>query len=154
LQPPPVRLRRADEEGDQRAPGGRRDRADDPRSLPRPLRREGALVPHVSRLQLARLDHTLRRRPRRRPRAGVDHPALGRAGHPAGPRRTTAGRRRWRTPRAARPRARRVRRRMTYTPTLFVCGLVLILIASLFVAAPLFRPARAGAAGDDASERA
>jgi len=43
---------------------------------------------------------------------------------------------------------------MTYTPTLFVCGLVLILIASLFVAAPLFRPARAGAAGDDASERA
>ena len=43
---------------------------------------------------------------------------------------------------------------MTYTPTLFVCGLVLILIASLFVAAPLFRRARAGAAGDDASERA
>ena len=42
---------------------------------------------------------------------------------------------------------------MTYTPTLFVLGLMVILIASLFVAAPLFRPARTGAAGDDASER-
>ena len=43
---------------------------------------------------------------------------------------------------------------MTYTPTLFVLGLVVILIASLFVVAPLFRPARAVASGDDVSDRA
>ena len=43
---------------------------------------------------------------------------------------------------------------MTATPALFVVGLLLILIASLFVAAPLFRPARTGVSGDDASERA
>ena len=41
---------------------------------------------------------------------------------------------------------------MTATPGLFVVGLLLILIASLFVAAPLFRPARTGVSGDDASE--
>jgi len=43
---------------------------------------------------------------------------------------------------------------MTATPGLFIVGLLLILIASLFVAAPLFRPARTGVSGDDASERA
>ena len=43
---------------------------------------------------------------------------------------------------------------MTYAPALFVSGLMVILIASLFVVAPLFRPARTGAPGDDASERA
>ena len=39
---------------------------------------------------------------------------------------------------------------MTYTPTLFVLGLMVILIASLFVAAPLFRPRATAAAGGDA----
>jgi len=43
---------------------------------------------------------------------------------------------------------------MTYTPALFLCGLVVILIASLYVVAPLFRPVRAGVTGDDGSERA
>jgi hypothetical protein len=43
---------------------------------------------------------------------------------------------------------------MTLTPALFALGLVLILVASLFVVGPLFRPARAAGPDDDASERA
>ena len=43
---------------------------------------------------------------------------------------------------------------MMATPALFVLGLVVILIASLFVATPLFRPVRPAAPDDDGSERA
>ncbi len=43
---------------------------------------------------------------------------------------------------------------MMATPALFVLGLVVILIASLFVVTPLFRPVRAAAPDDDGSERA
>ena len=43
---------------------------------------------------------------------------------------------------------------MTAAPALFALGLVVILIASLFVATPLFRPVRPAAPDDDGSERA
>src|SRR5205823_13002573 len=107
------------------------------------------LLAHVPRVQLARVDHPLRCRRGRRPRArGGDRP-LGRAiddrgSRGAGGERCAAG--------AARPRARGVRRRMTATPALFALGLVVILIASLFVVTPLFRPVRAAAPEDDRSE--
>ena len=43
---------------------------------------------------------------------------------------------------------------MTATPALFALGLAVILIASLYVVTPLFRPARTVAPDDDASEKA
>ena len=43
---------------------------------------------------------------------------------------------------------------MAAAPALFALGLVVILIASLFVATPLFRPVRPAAPDDDGSERA
>jgi len=43
---------------------------------------------------------------------------------------------------------------MTAVPALFALGLMVILIASLFVATPLFRPVRPAAPDDDGSERA
>ena len=43
---------------------------------------------------------------------------------------------------------------MTAAPALFALGLMVILIASLFVATPLFRPVRPAAPDDDGSERA
>ena len=55
LQPPPVPVGRADEEGDRRAPRARRGRGDDPRRLPHPLRREGAFLADPPRLRLARV---------------------------------------------------------------------------------------------------